>query len=75
MTRPHQVEVDAWSDIISSENSATAKSWGWDSFSASIKKAETFHSASDDIASSASISHVDSYHGTSGPVHFAFPAV
>ncbi|KAK7060181.1 hypothetical protein VNI00_000946 [Paramarasmius palmivorus] len=72
LTRPSEIEVNAWQSIAS-DGGNTANSWGWDAFYAAMKKTETFDAPSDDIAKEAGIQYDKSSHGTQGPIHWGYP--
>lgn len=73
--RPSEIEVDAWSKAISSDDSAAAGAWSWDQFFTAMKKSETFTPPSSDIQSTAGIKFDASSYGTSGPLHVSYPGL
>ncbi|KAF7770784.1 CAZyme family AA3 [Agaricus bisporus var. burnettii] len=71
LIRPHQTEVNAWHDLISSQ--PDAHEWTWDNFFGALKKSETFTPPTDDTVKTAGIQWNADSHGTSGPVHATYP--
>ncbi|KAJ5159570.1 uncharacterized protein N7482_006574 [Penicillium canariense] len=71
LTRPGEIEINAWKDMLG--NMDGADNWGWDSFYAAMKKSETFTAPSDSIAQEANITWDSSDHGTEGPIHASYP--
>ncbi|KAJ6587790.1 hypothetical protein B0H10DRAFT_2093390 [Mycena sp. CBHHK59/15] len=63
-------EYNAWNTLQNGESGA--EDWGWETMQASIKKAETFTPMSDADASTFSVTHDSSAHGTSGPIHASY---
>ncbi|KAK7043178.1 hypothetical protein VNI00_008532 [Paramarasmius palmivorus] len=66
MVRPPQIEVDAWSELVSSD------SWNWNSLFANMKKSETFHPPDNEARDVAKIQFDASSHGTDGPIQVAY---
>ncbi|CEJ58114.1 hypothetical protein PMG11_06784 [Penicillium brasilianum] len=71
MTRPGEVEINAWKDMLGDMDGAD--NWGWDSFYAAMKKSENFTAPSDSIAQEANITWNTAHHGTQGPIHASYP--
>lgn len=72
MIRPHEIEVNAWHDLISSQ--LDADSWSWDSLFGAMKKGETFTPPTDAVVETAGIQWNADSHGTGGAVHQTYPA-
>ncbi|KAG9222139.1 hypothetical protein CCMSSC00406_0009590 [Pleurotus cornucopiae] len=72
-TRPAQIEVDAWSTLVASDDSDAAKAWGWTSFLSAMKKSEHFTPPGSDVRNLADIHYEPSNHGTGGPLHISYP--
>ncbi|GBE89411.1 GMC oxidoreductase [Sparassis latifolia] len=68
LVRPSAVEVDAWSNMIEGGDQ-----WNWDNLYAGMKTSETFTAPSSAIAAEAGITYNIASHGTSGPIHAAYP--
>lgn len=73
LVRPTKLEVNTWQSMISSDDSAAASNWSWDSFFAALKKSETFTPPTSAIKSTADIQYDASSHGTNGPLHYSYP--
>lgn len=71
LTRPGQIEIDAWSAMLGDMEGA--ENWAWDSFYAAMKKSETFIPPSSAIASEGDITWNAASHGTNGPLHASYP--
>ncbi|KIJ54722.1 GMC oxidoreductase [Sphaerobolus stellatus SS14] len=71
LVRPSKVEIDANAGLMAGEPSSSA--WTWDSFFEAMKKSETFTPPSADIQQEAGIQYNLASHGTSGPLHYAYP--
>ncbi|KAJ5887455.1 glucose-methanol-choline oxidoreductase [Penicillium taxi] len=71
MTRPGEIEINAWQSMLGDMDGAD--NWSWDSFYAAMKKSETFTPPSDAIAKEADITWDSSEHGTNGPIHYSYP--
>lgn len=71
MTRPGEIEVDAWKDMLGDMDGA--ENWSWKSFYAAMKKSETFAAPGDGVAKKADISWNALDHGTDGPIHASYP--
>ncbi|KXN90306.1 Oxygen-dependent choline dehydrogenase [Leucoagaricus sp. SymC.cos] len=71
LIRPHEIEVNAWHDMISSQ--PDADQWTWDRLFAAMKKSEVFTPPTDDVAKTAGIQYNADSHGTTGPVHHSYP--
>ncbi|KAJ5371298.1 CAZyme family AA3 [Penicillium cataractarum] len=71
MTRPGEIEINAWKDMLGDMDGAD--NWGWDSFYAAMKKSENFTAPSDSIAQEANITWNTAHHGTQGPIHASYP--
>ncbi|KAJ5669001.1 Glucose-methanol-choline oxidoreductase [Penicillium macrosclerotiorum] len=71
MTRPGEIEINAWKDML--EGMDGAENWTWESFYAAMKKSETFTPPSDAIADEADITWNVSTHGSEGPIHASYP--
>lgn len=72
--RPPTEQVNAWHDLIASDDATAAAPWSWDSFFAAMKKTETFTPPVDAAESVAGIQYTASSHGTSGDLHTTYPA-
>jgi choline dehydrogenase-like flavoprotein len=73
MTRPGEVEINAWKDMLGDMDGAD--NWGWDSFYAAMKKSENFTAPSDSIAQEANITWNTAHHGTQGPIQASYPGL
>ncbi|KAJ5171947.1 hypothetical protein N7492_004540 [Penicillium capsulatum] len=71
MTRPGEIEVNAWKDLLGDMDGAN--NWSWESLYAAMKKSETFAAPTDDIAKEADIAWNVSSHGTGGPIYSSYP--
>ncbi|KAJ5488621.1 hypothetical protein N7539_003511, partial [Penicillium diatomitis] len=71
LTRPGEIEINAWKDMLGDMDGA--ENWGWESFYAAMKKSETFTPPSDEMAGKAHITWNITDHGTSGPIHASYP--
>lgn len=67
MVRPSKLEVDTWSSLIGSA------AWNWDNLFAAMKKSETFHPPSPDIALAGDIEFDQDSHGEAGPLSVSYP--
>ncbi|KAG2012253.1 aryl-alcohol oxidase [Coprinopsis cinerea AmutBmut pab1-1] len=78
LVRPAQVELDAWSNMLSSESDTEdgASNWNWANMFEAMKKAETFHAPETEaweIGGQFPFSAEN--HGTDGPMHLGYPGV
>ncbi|KAJ5256849.1 hypothetical protein N7478_012953 [Penicillium angulare] len=71
MTRPGEIEINAWKDLLGDMDGAD--NWSWDSFYAAMKKSENFTGSSDAIAEEADIHWNTSNHGLEGPTQASYP--
>jgi choline dehydrogenase len=71
MTRPGELEITAWHDLLGDMDGA--ENWSWDSFYAAMKKSENFTGSSDAIAEEADINWNTSNHGFDGPIQASYP--
>lgn len=71
LTRPSQIEIDAWRSMLG--DMPGADNWSWESLYAAIKKSETFTPADDAVVQEAAITWNAASHGTNGPVHMSWP--
>ncbi|GLI74199.1 hypothetical protein PoHVEF18_002433 [Penicillium ochrochloron] len=71
LTRPGEIEINAWKDMLGDMDGA--ENWGWDSFYAAMKKSENFTAPSDSITQEANITWNTADHGTAGPIHASYP--
>ncbi|GAD92055.1 glucose-methanol-choline (gmc) oxidoreductase, putative [Paecilomyces variotii No. 5] len=71
LTRPGEIEINAWKDMLGDMDGA--ENWGWDSFFPAMKKAENFTAATSDVAKTGNIEWDASDHGTQGPIHASYP--
>ncbi|KIY44082.1 GMC oxidoreductase [Fistulina hepatica ATCC 64428] len=71
--RPTSPEVDAWKNLMTSDDSAAAQFWEWDSFSAAMQKAENFSVPISSVQTVADISYNAETYGTDGPLHASYP--
>ncbi|KAF8624076.1 hypothetical protein AX17_007224 [Amanita inopinata Kibby_2008] len=67
--RPSAVEVDAWENLIASDDLDAAKAWSWDQFYAAMQRSETFTPPAADVQQKASITY---QHSSFGPVHVTY---
>ncbi|TFK24538.1 mala s 12 allergen [Coprinopsis marcescibilis] len=75
LVRPHANEINAWHDMIATnDNKAFSDAWTWDSVLASMKKSETFTPPRQEALDVASMRFNAASHGSSGPLHSTFPA-
>lgn len=75
LVRPSEIELDAWSGMIASQDDASAAAWNWNWMYAAMKKTETFHAPSDKIKATGDIKYDVSAHGTDGPLHYGYPGL
>lgn len=75
LVRPNQAEINAWHDLIASDNEDAAKHWTSDAFFATMRESETFGAPSSDVQALAGIKYTESSHGSSGPVHYSYPGM
>lgn len=73
LIRPSEPNINAWQSLISSMSGADR--WNWNNFYAAMKAMETFGAPSEDIAKTANIKFNTANHGTSGPIHHAYPGL
>ena len=71
MTRPGEIEINAWKDMLGDMDGA--ENWSWDSFFAAMEKSETFTPPTDAVVQEAGITWNASSHGTNGPIHMSYP--
>ncbi|KAJ6144647.1 hypothetical protein N7470_008542 [Penicillium chermesinum] len=71
LTRPGQIEIDAWQSLLGDMDGAD--NWSWDSLYAAMKKSETFSAPSDKIAQEAQVTYNLSNLGTDGPIYVSYP--
>ncbi|OKP11961.1 Alcohol dehydrogenase [acceptor], partial [Penicillium subrubescens] len=71
LTRPGEIEINAWKDMLGDMDGA--ENWAWDSFYAAMKKSENFTAPSESIAQEANITWNTADHGTDGPIHASYP--
>ncbi|EPQ56218.1 glucose-methanol-choline oxidoreductase [Gloeophyllum trabeum ATCC 11539] len=71
--RPSSLEVEAWRNLIASQDNTSASAWSWDNFLNAMKKSETFTPPSQDIQQIGQIAYDASSRGTSGPWHVSYP--
>lgn len=75
LVRPSEIEVNAWAELMTNEDSEAAKKWGWDQFYPAMKKSETFTPPRAEVEQLGNISWSASTHGTSGPMQASYPAM
>jgi choline dehydrogenase-like flavoprotein len=73
LTRPGEIEINAWKDMLGDMDGA--ENWAWDSFYAAMKKSENFTAPSESIAQEANITWNTADHGTDGPIHASYPGL
>lgn len=73
LTRPGEIEVDAWSGMLGDMDGA--ENWSWDSLYAAMKKSETFTPPSSAIAQEGDITWNAASRGTSGPIQASYPGL
>jgi choline dehydrogenase len=76
MVRPSALEVDAWAALAGSSASGSvhADTWTWaGGFFAAMKKSESFHAPTSDIATEGDIEFNPASHGAGGPVSVSYP--
>ena len=71
LTRPGEIEISTWADMLEGVNGA--ENWSWDTLYAGIKKSQTFTAPSGDIATQADISWNTASQGTDGPISASYP--
>jgi choline dehydrogenase len=71
MTRPGEIEINAWKEMVGDMDGA--ENWSWDSFFAAMKKSETFTPPTDAVLQEAAITWNASSHGSNGPIHASYP--
>ncbi|THU95508.1 GMC oxidoreductase [Dendrothele bispora CBS 962.96] len=71
--RPSEIEVNAWSGMIASDDNSLASMWNWDSMFAAMDKSETFTAPSESIKDMAGVQYNANSRGSSGPVHVSYP--
>lgn len=74
LVRPASYEVDAWKNIIASEDSNGALKWGWDEIFSAMKRSENFTNPRDDVASIGHIQWDATAYGSGGPLSVSYPA-
>lgn len=73
LTRPGEIEVNAWKDMLGGMDGA--ENWSWDSFYAAMKKSETFTPPSEAIAQEADITWDAADRGHHGPIQASYPGL
>ncbi|KAH8918550.1 GMC oxidoreductase [Atractiella rhizophila] len=72
LVKPSKTEIDAWHDLL--DGTDGQDNWSWDTFSDAMKKAETFVPPSAEAKSNYNIEYSASSRGSSGPIHYSYPA-
>lgn len=72
LIRPHEIEINAWHDLISSQ--PDADQWTWDTLYASFKQSEAFTPPTDVSLQTAGMQWNPDSHGVNGHVHHTWPA-
>ncbi|KAF7300031.1 Choline dehydrogenase [Mycena kentingensis (nom. inval.)] len=70
--RASEAEYNAWNTLH--EGVSGAVDWGWETMQKYIKKSETFTPMSDEHASTFSVTHDSSAHGSDGPIQTSYSA-
>ncbi|KZT21546.1 GMC oxidoreductase [Neolentinus lepideus HHB14362 ss-1] len=71
--RPSELEVEAWRNLIASQDNVSASAWSWPNFLEAMKTSETFTPPSQAIQQMAQITYDASSRGTSGPWQVSYP--
>lgn len=75
LVRPSDVEMDAWSDVNTEQDSKAAKNWNWNNMFKYMKKAENFNPPIASLAPTINITYSAENHGKGGPMQLGYPAV
>lgn len=75
MTRPSEIEINAWQNIIAPDDPSAANAWSWARMYEAMKKSETFTPPTADVQKAAGIQFDAASHGSSGPLHTSYPAL
>lgn len=73
LTRPGEIEINAWKDMLGGMDGAD--NWSWDSFYAALKQSETFVAPSNAMAQEGAITWNSADHGTHGPIKASYPGL
>ena len=71
LTRPGQIEVDAWQDLLDGMDGAD--NWSWDALYTAMKKSEAFSPPASNITQEAGITWDSSTRGAQGAIHASYP--
>lgn len=71
--RPASEQVNAWHDLIVSNDADAAEKWTWDSFYAALKGTENFTEPTADAVNTAHMTYTMASHNTSGHLHVTYP--
>ncbi|RDB27684.1 Pyranose dehydrogenase 1 [Hypsizygus marmoreus] len=75
LVRPSETEVNAWSELMTNEDSEAAKKWGWEQFFPAMMKSETYTPPLADVAQAGNFVWSTKNHGTTGPMQASYPAI
>lgn len=71
LTRPSEIEINAWQDMLGDMDGA--ENWSWNNMYAAMKKSQTFTPPSSEIATQAAITWDTASQGTDGPISVSYP--
>ncbi|KAF8316610.1 GMC oxidoreductase [Clavulina sp. PMI_390] len=72
LVRPSEIEVNTWTGLLN--NLSGASTWSWANLLNAMKKSETFTPPLSGVSDASSIQYNTASHGTSGPLHYSYPA-
>ena len=74
LVRPSQIEYDAWSSLMQSQDDGLdAQAWSWNGHYPYMKKTETYSPPVQDVQSVINIEYNLDNHGSNGPLHASYP--
>jgi choline dehydrogenase len=73
LVRPGEAELNAWQQLITSDDSNAATKWGWDEMYAAMKKSENFTDPLADVAQVGNIQWDKGNYGSGGPMSVSYP--
>ncbi|KAF9456271.1 GMC oxidoreductase [Collybia nuda] len=71
--RPSEVEVNAWKDMIASDDASSSEAWEWNNFLKSMKKSENFTPPRAEVEAMANIRYQADSIGAGGPMQVSYP--
>ncbi|KXN90305.1 Versicolorin B synthase [Leucoagaricus sp. SymC.cos] len=75
LVRPAEEELNAWQQLITSDDADAATNWGWAQMYAAMKKSENFTEPRADVAQVGNIQWDASTHGSGGPMSVSYPGI